>query len=258
MTRARTSVTRIARAVAVCTLVAGLGACLHTETSTIVENPPADSVVFWPASVKYARHGDTLHLLIHGLKRRRMCAIPQLGWNFLRDSTGHEAYELKAEFEIPRPGCRSDAAGLDTSFRVRFYTTPGKWLYLRTPDGRTTDSVLFVAADTPDAVHVITLRHVPGDADATEEATSGSAHVTRRGKAVYRDSTAAHPRRMVTIEALEACEILQAATYEPRGDTTLVKVRLIKATFPPAPFAPCSGPRTDSVEVVFNRYNFLP
>ncbi len=247
MTKRTGTITRGIFFFSACALATGLGACLQTGEATVLSNPPADSVVFWPPSVQYARYGDTLHLVIHGLKRRKVCAVPQVGWKFLRDSTGFESYQVHSEFELPATGCRKDEAGLDTSFRVRFFTVPGNRLYLLTPDGKATDSVLFVASETGGAVSVITLRHPAESGDTT-----------RSGRALYRDSTASHPRRMLRLDTLAACEILQTATYEYRGDTTLVKVRLITASLPPESFAPCSGARADSVEVVFNRYNFLP
>ncbi len=232
-------------------LAVTLAGCLDTRDAKVLENPAADSVVFWPPTMTYARFGDTLHLVVHGLKRQKSCAIPlKVGWNFLRDSTDTEFYEVHSEFELPARGCRRDTAGLDTSFRVRFFTSPGKWLYLRTPEGRTTDSLLFIAPDGPGLVNVIILDH-PAGADST-----------RIGRVVYRDSTASHPVRRLVVDSLATCEVLQTATYESRttsGDTTRVKVRLLKATIQSAAsFAPCAGPHADSVAVVFNRYNFLP
>lgn len=234
-----------------CVLVAALAGCLGTGEVEVLENPPADSVVFWPPTMTYARFGDTLHLVVHGLKRGKRCAVPvQLGWKFLRDSTGTEFYQVHSEFEVPAKGCPRDAAGLDTSFRVRFYTSPGKWLYLRTPEGRTTDSILFIAPEGPGLVSVLTLDH-PAGADST-----------RSGRVLYRDSTAFHPVRRLVVDSLGTCEVLQTATYESRhdsGDITRVKIRLLKATIGSAlSFAPCAGPHADSVAVVFNRYNFLP
>lgn len=236
-----------------CALLAALAlltGCLEPEKTVLLEDPPADSVTFWPPNVQYARQGDTLHLLVHGLKRRKTCAVPlQVSWDFNHDSSGFESYRVRSRFEVPGDAsCAPDPAGLDTSFRVRFYTRPGKRLYLRTPDGRITDSLLFIAPETPELVNVITLRHLAGGGDSTVG-----------GRAVYRDSTPSHPRRTVRVDPLETCEILQTATYEYRGDTTLVKIRLIKATLQSSFLFPaCADARADSVEVAFNRYNFLP
>lgn len=233
----------------------GLTSCLNPEGSMSLENPPADSVVFWPPTMKYARQGDTLYLRVHGLKRQATCAIPvQVGWNFHRDTTGTEFYRVRSAFEVPQ-GCPADPDGLDTLFRVRFYTRTGNTLYLETPDTVITDSMSFIAGDAPAFAYAGTLRLVVGESDSVVG-----------GRYTYRDSTAAHPRRMLHVSPLATCEVLQTAVYETRKsntalgpDTTVVKFRLIQAAQRAASvFPPCAGPRNDSVEVVFNRYNFLP
>jgi|GEM_PF-4091140 len=227
---------------------AGLTACTQTEEAIVLENPPADSVTFWPPTLKYARQGDTLYLLINGMKRRTTCAVPlQVGWNFRRDTTGTEYYRARAKFEVPS-GCAQDPKGLDTMFRVRFYTKIGNKLYLETPDTSITDSLQFIAGNAPSLAKVTQLVHVAGGADSLVS-----------GRFTFRDSTATRPRRTLHVNALATCEILQTAVYERRGDTTIVKARLIEGEPRPASvFPPCAGPRADSVEVVFNRFNYLP
>lgn len=229
-------------------ILLGLGGCTEAEEAVLLEDPPVDSVTFWPPHLQYARQGDTLHLRIHGIKRQRICAEPlQLSWNFRHDSTGTEHYQFRSRFVIPAgASCKKDPEGLDTVFRVRFFTRVGNTLYLETPQGTITDSLRFIAGDAPDLVTVLTLRHGGGDS-------------TTSGRLSYRDSTAAHPRRVVRVNDLATCEIVQAAVYERQADSTVVKVRLIKAAAQPAAsFPPCAGPRTDSLEAVPNRHNYLP
>src|SRR5690606_24692076 len=105
----------------------------------------------WPPTLRYARFGDTLSLHVRGLKRQRTCAhIEKLGWDFRRDSTGAEYFTPSSKLEIP-PSCAADPEGLDTLFKVQVFTRTGKKFYLAAPDGRLTDSVLFVsgAANRP-------------------------------------------------------------------------------------------------------------
>jgi hypothetical protein len=239
----------------------GLGALLSACTESdnpgsgsgdavFIDNPPADSVVFWPPSMKYARRGDTIYTHIRGLKRQAMCAVPQeVRWNFRRDTTGSEFYRARSSFEIPaRTNCAADSTGFDTLFRVRFYTRVGNNLYLETPDGVVTDSLQFIAEDAPALVSAGQIRHGPSGADSTVS-----------GRFTYFDSTETNPERRLRIDSLATCEVVQTAVFEMRQDTTLVKFRLIRATPRPAgQFPPCGGPRRDSITVVFNRFNFLP
>ena len=70
-------------ALAVLITVTALTACTQSEDAIVIDNPSADSVTFWPPTLKYARQSDTLYLLINGLKRQASCAVPlQVGWNF--------------------------------------------------------------------------------------------------------------------------------------------------------------------------------
>jgi hypothetical protein len=235
-----------------------LAGCTESaDEAVVVDNPAADSVVFWPPTMKYARQGDTLYLYIRGLKRRAECAVPlQVGWKFRQDTTQDQYYRARSSFEIPAgASCAPDAQGIDTLFRVRFFTRIGNRLFLETPDSVVTDSIGFIAGDAPNLASAVTLRHVAGGPDSTIA-----------DRFTFRDSTASHPQRVLRVASLATCEILQTAVYDihrdPVGsapDTTIVKIRLIQASPRPASvFPPCAGPRSDSLEVVFNRFNFLP
>jgi hypothetical protein len=226
-----------------------LDACTDPEADVMIDEPPVDSVAFWPKTVKYAKYGDTLYPQIFGLKRRAECAIVmELGWKFRRDTTGSEFFRVRSRFQIPAgSSCAPDPDGLDTMFRVRFYTRVGNRLYLETPEGVITDSVLFVADETALATAVV-LKHVPGTVDSTTS-----------GRFTFYDSTATRSRRSIVVRSLAICEVLQTSVYEKRQDTLVVKIRLIQATPQPADiFPPCAGVRVDSVEVVPNTFNFLP
>ncbi len=224
--------------------------CTKTEEAVLINEPPADSTVFWPRSMEYARRGDTLYLQVHGLKRRAVCAVPvQISWNWSQDTTKHQFYRLRSSFEIPAGAhCASDPAGLDTMFRRVFTPEIGNKLYLQTPDGTITDSILFVTDAIPNQASVMVIKHAHGVNDSTTF-----------GRFTFFDSTSTHPKRVVKSNALDACEILQTAVYERKADTTFVKVRLIRAAPQPSSVIPeCAGPYGDSVPVVFNRYNYLP
>lgn len=227
---------------------AGLGACvgaedddgtLHFPQTVLVENPDADSVTFWPRHVLYARYGDTLFATIHGLKRVAECAEPSLvSWNFSQDTAKNQSYRPRARFVIPGGStCRADTVGLDTTFKVVFFTSAGKRMRLLTPGGKATDSVLFVDAASVATVDVFT--RAPGDPDSLAV-----------GRFTFLDSTAARPRRMIRADSLAACEFLQSAVHERRDDTLRVRLRRIEAApLPAGVLPPCAGPRADSIEV---------
>lgn len=227
-------------------IAAAIGCNSAPEEVTRVENVPVDSVVFWPPTLRYAHYGDTLSLEMRGVKRERKCAkILKLGWDFRRDSTGAEFFTPNSEFDIPS-GCKADPAGLDTVFKAQVYTLLGNKFYLETPDGRRTDSVLFVSEPATSAKPTLdTLRH---------RVSVGG--VTTRGRLVFRDSTATHPRRTVEADSLPACDLLQTAVYDKRGDTLVVRVRTLHAGSVPGGLPACAGVHADTVEVVKNIHRF--
>jgi hypothetical protein len=180
----------------------------------------------------------------------------QINQTFLADSTRNDYYKLRFKFEIPAGAqCPAEPLGFDTLIRISGLTTiVGKNLYLQAPDGRVTDSIQLIAedfrtsADGRTLVNAILLKYVAGGPDTI---------VSNRFS--FTDSSLTHPRRMLRTDSLGACEVFQSAVYEKRGDTTIVKARLIHGTPRPASvFAPCAGPHADSIEVVYNRFNFLP
>ena len=211
-----------------------------------LDDVPMDSAVFWPSNLRYANYGDTLSLEMRGVKRQRTCAkILKLGWDFRRDSTGSEFFTPNSTFEI-NTSCKADAAGLDTVFKAQVFTRLGHMFYLETPDGRRTDSVMFVSEPGLSARPSIdTLRHLVTGA-------SSSTH----GRMVFRDSTATHPRRTVEADSLAACELLQTAVYDRRGDTLVVRVRRLHAGTLEEAFPACSGAHADTIDVVPNLHRF--
>lgn len=239
------------RALAALALFMGLGisACTSEPVEvTTLKDVPVDSVVFWPPALRYAHDGDLLLLQMRGVQRQRKCrnaTTDTLSWSFRRDSTGSEYYTPHSSFEI-RSTCPADPDGLDSTYRVRAYTLVGKSFYLETPDGRLTDSVLFISADPAKLPVTDTLIHV---------VSSGS--VTSRGRFTYRDSTAEHPRRTVEADSLAACEVLQVAVFDRRADTLTVRVRSLQGTALPVNVLPaCAGVHKDTIEVVPNLYRF--
>ncbi len=229
-----------ALSVALAGAILGAACTSSPEEVVIIENVPVDSVVFWPPTLRYAHTGDTLSLEMRGVKRQRKCAtIRKLGWDFRRDSTGAEYFTPSSEFET-RSSCGADPVGLDTLFKAQVFTLAGRKFYLQTPDGRLTDSVLFVSSGPANRPAVDTLLHMPASGDTTA-----------LGRYVFRDSTAAHPRRVVEAESLQACELLQAAVFERLGDTLRVRVRRLRAGAALAEVLPaCAGPHADTLEVV--------
>lgn len=227
----------------------GPSACTSDpESTTVLRDVPVDSVVFWPPAVRYAQSGDTLSPWMRGVQRQRRCGmsdVDTLSWSFRRDSTGSEYYTPRSLFEI-RSSCPVDREGLDSLYKVRVYTKVGKYFYLETPDGRLTDSVLFISGDVALPSRMDTLLHVVPD---------GS--ITTRDGLTFRDSSATHPQRTVEADSLAACEVLQAAVFDRRGDTLAVRVRRIQGTTLPVDLLPaCAGVHADTLDVVPNLYRF--
>lgn len=230
---------------ALCAAVALLAGCLDAPAPVTLSNPPADSVTVWPSTVQYARRGDTLTLIVHGLKRTYPCAIEsKVGWTFRHDTTNAEYFRVNSEFTIPGdPSCDREPEGFDTLFRARIYTRPGNVFYLETPQGEITDSVFFVAEASQAALEILRL---PPGADSVTS-----------GRFTFRDSTAARPRRMVYARNLATCEFMQTAVYEPQDDSIVVTVRRIVAQpLPAAQLPACAGPRDDSIPVAYRAYRF--
>jgi hypothetical protein len=225
----------------------GISGCTSEPAEVItLRNVPVDSAVFWPPSIRYAHNGDLLSLHMRGVQRQRKCAkADTLDWNFRRDSLGAEFFTPKSQFQV-NTSCAADPKGLDSLYKYRVYTLVGKYFYLETPDGRRTDSVLFISGDAPLPSRMDTLRHV---------VSSGS--VSTKGRLTFRDSTAAHPRRSVEADSLASCEVLQAAVFDRRGDTLVVRARSIQGTALPVSLLPaCSGIHADTIEVVPNLHRF--
>lgn len=222
-----------------------LAGCMDAPAPVTLSNPPADSVTVWPSTIQYARWGDTLSLIVHGLKRQYACPLEtDIGWTFRHDSTFAEFFRSRAEFTLPGdPSCPREPEGFDTLFRVRIYTRNGKFFYLETPQGTITDSVLFVSQTSQAALEI--LRLPPG------------ADTVTSGRFTFRDSTAARPRRMVYARNLATCEFMQTAVYEPQGDSVVITVRRIVAQpLPAAQLPACAGPRDDSMPVVYRAFRF--
>ncbi|HEX2613608.1 MAG TPA: hypothetical protein VHO02_08445, partial [Fibrobacteria bacterium] len=232
-------------------MMAALSACNAPDQKeeegeiTILKNVSVDSVVFWPPTVHYAYSGDTLSLQMRGVQRQRKCKVnplwDTLSWSFQRDSLGAEYFTPKSTFRISSL-CLPDPNGLDTLFKASAYTLVGKNFYLVTPDGRLTDSVLFISADQAKPPVVDTLRHVVS-------AGFASTH----GRFTFRDSTDVHPLRTLEADSLATCEVLQAAVFDRRGDTLVVRARTIRGAPIPVGILPaCAGTHADTIEVVPN------
>jgi hypothetical protein len=213
----------------------------------VLERGSADSVKVWPPTLHYARAGDTLTLLVVGLKKGYTCAevVTEPSWFFELDTLEHETYRIVPGFHQrpDPPGCDADP-GRDTVFRRVLLTSEGTSLYLKASDSTVTDTVTYVSG--PAFLHLI--NHVrTTDADT----------LTERNGFTFRDSTAGHPHRMMYTDSLPTCGILQAATFEKHGDTVAVRMLRIQASALPDSVLPsCAGPRADSIEVVPKLYPF--
>jgi hypothetical protein len=207
------------------------------------EDVAVDSIHFWPRALRYARPGDTVSILVTGLRRGYVCAKLNLDWDWL-DSTDQDAYTFQSLVRTPgTPECALDVGGLDTLFKRVFSTQPAEKLYLRTADGKKQDSLLYLSGDgyTETFTHLVS---------APDSAAVGSRYW-------FHDSGAGRTRRFVVSNSMAACETFQSAAFKRSGDTLTVRVRRILAVpMSPALFPPCAGPHADTVEVVFDQHRF--
>jgi hypothetical protein len=222
-----------------------LSACNSTSwpdrDPTLLENPDADTAIFWPPRA-YALAGDFLTVEVRGLEHVYACSrVLLLEWTTV-DSTAGRYLRPHARVELPaHPSC-AISPGLDTMLET---TAPaaGQKLYLQTPLGRVTDSLLVVAG-TGVVEAFLRARNRANPADS----------LVTFGRFVFRDSTPGHPKRTLRSDSLESCEILQAAVYRRLhgGDTLTISLRtLLNASFPS-----CTGLYADTVEVVLDKYGF--
>ena len=227
-------------------LLFGCNETIYPESDpTYVHNVAADSIVFWPPALKYAREGDTVSFRVVGLQRGYACAkVMEMGWTWRDDSTS-DFYSLHSLIRIPgNPTCALDTKGLDTLFKATFPTLPGQKLYLQTSAGALTDSLFYVAGNGYTAVftHLV----------------SGPDSAFYGGRFLFHDSVSAtQSRRFVTTDSMAACETFQSAAFKRNGDTLTVRVKRLEAVpLSASVFAPCAGPHADTVEVVFDRYRY--
>lgn len=210
---------------------------------TIVEDAAADSVIAWPPR-RYALPGDLVTAEVRGLRTVYTCSRVLRLEGVASDSAGGRFVRLGADVELPAvPDCAL-SPGLDTAFETAA-PAAGRTLFLQTADGRVTDSLRVVAGTGV----VEGFLGLPADT------------LTSFSRYVFRDSTAGHPRRVLWSDSLSTCEVIQAAVFTRRhgGDTLSISVRtLLAAPAPPTDdFPACAaGPRSDTVEVVENRYGW--
>ena len=209
---------------------------------SVIENAGADSVKAWPPRLRYALPGDNIIVAVKGLRRIYDCArVESLEWSAV-DSAGATYLAPRARVELPAlPECAL-STGLDTALDTLAPAT-GQKLYLRTPAGAITDSVLSIAGTGV----VEGFQHPPGD----------SLHVYRRF--TFRDSTAGHPRREVYADSMVTCEFVQGATWRRLhgGDTLSINIRSILASpLDTAVLPACAGLHSDTVEAVENLYGY--
>lgn len=227
------------------TLVSGCNQTLYPEREpATLQNVAADSIVFWPPSLKYARAGDTVSWLVIGLQRGYVCSqISLLGWSWSDDDSASNRYRLSSVIRLPEnPTCAVDTKGLDSLFKRTFHTPPGQRLYLQTSAGVSTDSLLYVAGEG----HTHVFQHL----------VSGPDSAVFGGRFVFHDSGLSRMRRFVTADSMASCETFQSAAFKRQGDTLTVRVKRLVAVPGTAGFPPCAGPRADTVEVVFDRYRY--
>jgi hypothetical protein len=228
------------------TLLAGCNQTVYPDRPpTFIHNVAADSIVFWPPSLKYAREGDTVSFLLIGLQRGYVCAkVSLLGWNWNDEDSASDIYRLNSVIQVPgNPTCALDTKGLDSLFKRVFSTPSGQKLYLQTSAGVSTDSLLYVAGN--------------GYTDVFQHLVSGPDSAAFGGRFLFHDSTLARPRRFVTADSMASCETFQSAAFKRNGDTLTVRVKRLAAV-PLAInlFPPCGGPHADTVDVVFDRYRY--
>jgi endonuclease YncB( thermonuclease family) len=225
-----------------------LTACNQTvypeREPTFVYNVAADSIKFWPSSLKYARRGDTVSVLVIGFQRGYVCTeIPDMGWSY-RQEDSIDTYRLHSLIRIPgNPTCAVDTKGLDSLYKVDFPTTAGRRLVLQTSAGESTDTLLYIAGNG--YTHVFT--HL----------VSGPDSALFDGRFLFHDSGTGNTRRFVTTDSMASCETFQSAAFKRNGDTLTVRVKRIEATpLSTNDFPPCLGPHKDTVEVVLDRYRY--
>jgi hypothetical protein len=209
---------------------------------TVIENAGADSVTTWPPRLRYALPGDNVIVKLKGLRRLYACArVLGIEWRGV-DSAGAVWLAPSARFELPAlPDCAL-SNGLDTTLDT---TAPavGKKLYLRTPAGTVTDSVLSIAGTGV----VEGFLHPPGDT------------LRVYNRFTFRDSTAGHPRRALYADSLETCEFVQGATWRRLhgGDTLSIYVRtILAAALDTTVLRACAGPHSDTVTAAENLYGY--
>ncbi len=206
---------------------------------TVIENAGVDSLTFWPPRA-YALPSDLLAVELLGLRHVYDCArILSLAWDSA-DSAGGRHLRPHARVELPAiPDC-AISNGLDTLLET---TAPaaGQRLYLHTPDGRITDSLLSITGNA-----------------VVESFLRTSDTLQTFGRYTFRDSTAGHPQRTLITDTLATCEIVQAAVLRRnQTGTHTVWIRTILAsTLPPEGFPACAGPRVDTLNVHRDRYLF--
>lgn len=208
----------------------------------------ADSVRLWPPGMRYVRSGDQIFIEAFGLRAGYRCAerIGITSWNIERDTLGDDNYRLNPLISRPeQPRCGPDK-GIDTLFRRAVQNLVGRKLRLLTPDGRATDSAVFINGSA--LVYIMThVRATPSDTLSTF------------GRFTFRDSTAGRPYRTVHANTTEPCEFLQAGTWTRAGDTLHIRLRRILADTGSAALLPvpaCTESRADTVRLHPNRYGF--
>lgn len=200
-----------------------------------------DSAKVWPPGARYAVAGDRVIVRLHGLRRTYECArLLELEW-LAADSAGARNLAPRARFELPAlPDCPLSPV-LDTL--VDLEAPDSGRLYFRTLNGIATDSVRVLNA--------------AGEAEGFLHPAGDSLRV--HGRYTFRDSTAAHPRRVLYVDSLAACEIVHGAVFRRLhgGDTLSVKIRTLLSTpLDPALFPACAGIHADTVDVVEDEYGY--
>lgn len=198
----------------------------------------ADTLRFWPPRT-YAMAGDLLVAEVRGLRRVYACAsVDSVGLE-VADASGIRTLRLTNRVIMPgRPDCPL-ASGVDTTLEAE---AAGAWTILAHPDGRPADSLRLLTGTPANAPFL----HSTGDS------------ITVSGNYTFLDSTDARPTRML-IAQLETCQVLEAAAWR-RTNTGHLSIRLrtiaVSPALPAAEFPPCAGPRTDTVTVHEDRYQY--
>ncbi len=224
--------------------VACFAACNDTgwpdRDPVIVEDPGADALLFHPP-VDHALPGDVLPIAVQGLKTAYACAELLAFRDTMTDSLERTYVSVTARVRWPGiPECPL-VTGKDTVLRI---TAPaaGRTVVVRTPGGIPTDSLtVFAGTGMVDG-----FSHDGGDT------------LSVHGRFTFRDSTAAHPRRVLYADTLAACAVIQAAVFTRLngGDTLQIAYRTLIATpaLPNTVLPACAGPHGDTVPVVENAY----